>query len=131
MESASVSGNAHKLFRLIRDTGNRSHASVEPYAKLMSNVSTIYNVGWGTGRSTIQLAIDIITISRFSAPWSVDISSTTEQEVFQELRLLQRHKSLGPDELPSVVFKGGGASFVRELTFLFQTTWNTESIPSD
>ncbi|VDP06599.1 unnamed protein product [Schistosoma curassoni] len=52
-------------------------------------------------------------------PWTVTTDPPNEAEVRKELQLVNRYKSLGPDDLPPALFKDGGDFLIKELTTSF------------
>ncbi|VDP89474.1 unnamed protein product [Echinostoma caproni] len=123
MELASASGNAHKLFRLIRDTGNKKPCVRET---IYENKGECIHKLQRWLRCWAELIHQQLCWPRISpppspdacsAPSTVDISSPTEEEVSRELRLLKRHKSPGLDGLLPALFKDDDARCLR-INFL-------------
>ena len=57
--------------------------------------------------------------------------SITEEEIQEAIGQLRDGKASGADCISVVVLKLGGAKTIRWLTSLFNSIWNSESIPSD
>ncbi|XP_005853141.1 PREDICTED: uncharacterized protein LOC102257229, partial [Myotis brandtii] len=137
LEQAAMCGNHRKLFQLIRATGGKMPAVSETICEV--DGAPIHNLqrrlerwaehfeqqfNWPSAPLTLSSSTQ-------NVPWSVDVSPPTETEVSNELRLLKRHKSPGPDELPPALFKDGGPILIKELTSLLQKVWSSEFVPSE
>ena len=55
----------------------------------------------------------------------------TEEEIQQAIAQLRDGRASGADDISAELLKLGGAETIRWLTSLFNTIWNSESIPSD
>ena len=55
----------------------------------------------------------------------------TEDEVAKAIKQMSAGKAPGPDAIPAEVFKSGGHSLLRKLRDLFQSFWESETLPQE
>jgi len=55
----------------------------------------------------------------------------SEEEVAKAISQMSTGKAPGPDAIPAEVFKSGGPSLLSKLTELFQSCWESETLPQE
>ena len=137
MEQAQKSGNARKLFQLIRATGPRKPTVSEVVKD--KNGSIIFNQGERLDRWTEYFseqfnwpsATQLHTTETAHESWDVNMAAPSFTEVKESLCALKRHRAPGPDDIPPALFKDGGEALARSLTDLLKSIWENERIPRD
>jgi hypothetical protein len=138
MEKAFVNGNSRLLFSLSRNGTSKSRTVSETIRE--KDGSLIFNQArrltrWAEHFKDQFSWPEPIVSSPMDVPqqpvYDISVSAPTEQEVALEIRLLQRNRAPGPDNLSPALFKEGGEPLNRVLCSLLKTIWETEEIPKD
>ncbi|GAA49321.1 ATP-binding cassette transporter [Clonorchis sinensis] len=135
MEEAHKSGNARRLFQLIRATGPRKPPVSETIKD--RNGVTISNkeerldrwAEYFEQQLSRQPAGAHLEPTGDVEPWTVNVEPPTASEVYDCICSLKRHRASGPDDLPPALFKDGGEILSQRLSDLFACIWEKESVP--
>jgi hypothetical protein len=137
MEAAQKTGNARRLFQLIRATGPQKPAVSETIKNrnglLITSKEERLNrwvehfeeqFNWPPAVAQLEDRTAVET-------WAVNPEPPSASEVYECLTKLKRHRAPGPDELPPALFKDGGISLSQCLAHLFASIWEKESVPDN
>ncbi|MGL5231889.1 MAG: reverse transcriptase domain-containing protein, partial [Fusobacteriaceae bacterium] len=137
MEKAFATGNSRILFSLARIN---SHANFVSETIVEKDGTPIYNQARRIDRWAEHFEEqfswpnpDMVSYTGLGegAPYQITNAPPTEEEVELEIRLLQRNKAPGPDNIPSELFKEGGAYLIKSLVNLLKKIWESEQVPLD
>ena len=137
MESAAVSGNSAKLIQLIPQTGSKgikvSEVIEEKDGSLISNQKCRME-RWAEHfqshfSNCQQPQPDSHSNTLPVSVWTVSNEPPTETKFGDAIKRLKLRRAAGPDDLPPVLFKTGSATLIRVITQLFESIWQSESVP--
>jgi hypothetical protein len=135
MEEAAASGDSRKLFRLIRATAPKKSGVSETVCEVDGTV--IHNMQRRLERWSEHFqqqfnwpSPSAITVQASGfAQSSVSTGCPIKAEIRKEILLIKRHKALGSDGLPPVLFKDDGNALIKELAILFAHIRESEQVP--
>ena len=137
MEEAQNSGNARKLFQLIRATGPRKPTVSEIIKN--GDGSIIVNKEermdrWAEHFSEQFNWPPATQLQAAEIPqecWNVNLDPPSLTEVKESLCNIKRHRAPGPDDIAPALLKDGGEVLARCFTDLLKCIWESENIPKD